>query len=129
MHPLDFESAILTQTHIELMALARTKGVEYSGTEDKLANFKSLGRELGLDPKVVLWVYLQKHLNAVRSYATTNAVRSTEPIRGRIRDAQLYLALLEALIVEDSERPATVQEINEVVEDVITRQERQAHPK
>ncbi len=78
--------------------LLYTKGAEYSGKEDRLLNFKRLAKDLNLDPKQILWVYLSKHMDAIRSYVATNETHSTEPIEGRIHDARNYLALLFGLI-------------------------------
>ena len=87
----------------ELIQLCRTKGVEYAGTQDKLANFKNTARECGVDPIQVCYIFMNKHYNAVASYCRDKKVYS-EPIIGRIRDCQLYLALLEGLIYEREEK-------------------------
>lgn len=78
-----------------------TKGVEYSGKEDRLANFKRLAMDLGMDPKQILWVYLVKHLDSIRSYIRMGKSYSTETIESRIHDARNYLALLNGLIQDD----------------------------
>jgi len=89
---------ILKQMHEEELAVARTKGKEHT-QGDRLDNFKRLGRELGLDPKMVLWVYLRKHIDSIANYIKTGKVYS-EPIKGRIMDARVYLSLLRCLIEE-----------------------------
>ena len=77
-----------------------TKGKEYSGTQDRLANFKNLAIDLGLLPQQILWVYLKKHLDSICSYIREGKTFSTESIQGRIMDARNYLALLYAMIQE-----------------------------
>lgn len=73
--------------------------------QEACANFIRIGRELGLDPKVVLWVYFKKHLDGILAYI--NGMKSQrEDVRGRIKDARVYLVLLRALI-EDEERVAS----------------------
>lgn len=91
--------AILRDTFDNLTVLSCTKGKEYAGSDDRLANFKRLGADLGMDPRAVLWVYLTKHLDAIRSYLRRGHVLS-EPIEGRIDDAILYLVLLKCLDIE-----------------------------
>jgi len=81
------------------LEIGRTKGKEYTQT-DRLDNFKRLGQELGVDPKVILWVYLRKHIDSISSFIKTGAVLS-EPIQGRIKDARVYLLLLRGLIEEE----------------------------
>lgn len=84
------------------MKLSNTKGVEYANSNsDANANFKKLGAELDLDPKKVLWVYLQKHLYAITSFLRTGKVFSTESIKGRIHDAILYLFILLTMMEEE----------------------------
>lgn len=98
---MTFEDAeeMICKMHEEELAIARTKGAEYT-QGDRLDNFKRIGKELGLDPKAVLWVYLKKHLDSIASYIKNGKVYS-EPIEGRILDARVYLALLRGLIEEE----------------------------
>jgi hypothetical protein len=99
MTPAFFEEFVLEVMHKDLLELCRTKGVEYAGTEDKLANFKKTAAECGLDPMQVLYIFMNKHYSAIQAYIKNKKVYS-EPITGRIRDCQLYLALLEGLIID-----------------------------
>lgn len=103
MNTSDFQR-VVDDTFARLTELSNTKGQEYAGSEDRLANFKRLGAELNLDPRHVLWVYATKHLDSIRTYLReVNApVQRTlsEPIDGRIDDAILYFILLKGLIYE-----------------------------
>lgn len=90
---------IMVKMHEEEMAIAQTKGREYT-QGDRLDNFKRIAAELGINPKKVLWVYLKKHLDSIASYIKNEQVLS-EPIEGRIMDARVYLALLRGLIEEE----------------------------
>lgn len=98
---------LLSLTYERLLDLSDTKGIEYAGSQDRLANFKRLGVELGLRPQKVLWVYLTKHLDSIRTYLRELDVKQSrplsEPIEGRIDDAILYLVLLKGLIQDDKE--------------------------
>jgi hypothetical protein len=97
------------ETVNNLGVLSSTKGIEYAGDVDRLSNFKRLGKELDMDPERVLWVYLTKHLDAIRSYLRANCTLS-EPIEGRIDDAILYLILLKGLIQERGSVPVGIPE-------------------
>lgn len=79
-----------------------TKGVEYADKSDRLANFKRIAHSLGVDPKVVLWVYATKHFDSISHYIREGKTLS-ESIDGRILDLRVYLSLLLALINEQKE--------------------------
>lgn len=86
-----------------IMAICKTKGKEYSNsTEDANANFHKLGKELGMDPKQILWVYAQKHNQAISNFLKEGVSHSNETIEGRIHDAILYHFILLSLLAEES---------------------------
>jgi hypothetical protein len=93
---------MLVKMHKEELAIAKTKGNEYT-QGDKLDNFKRIAKELGIDAKMVLWVYLKKHLDSIANYIKIGRVLS-EPIEGRIMDARVYLSLLRCLIEEERKK-------------------------
>lgn len=84
-----------------IKGLNETKGNDYAGHEDVLANFKRQAQNLGLTKEQVLAVYLNKHFDAINTYCKDGSVKS-EPIEGRIHDAIVYLLLLRAMIAEPS---------------------------
>jgi len=89
----------------EALNMAKSKGQEYAGNEDSLANFKSNADTLGMTKFQVWAVYFNKHVNAINNSIKTNPLSPTvylEPIRGRIVDAIVYLTLLECLLRENS---------------------------
>lgn len=92
--------AQLEQTFTEMRLLGDDKGREYANNdqEDRLANFTRIARAYNVSATLVCAIYLEKHLDAIRSYVRLGKTLSEEKIEGRIRDAQLYLSLLEALI-------------------------------
>lgn len=94
---------LLVALHEKEIETNRTKGKEYAGDEDVLSNFKELSKELDLTPEKVLWVYLKKHLSAIRTYCNLGDLYSTEDLASRILDARLYLALLLAMQTEKTE--------------------------
>ena len=81
------------------------KGREYTiddGTDsvDKFENFKSIGKRLKLDPKIILMVYLLKHIDSITTFVLYGK-KGTEGTKGRIQDSINYLTMLYGLIEED----------------------------
>lgn len=99
---------LLNRRHLALLALTGSKGEEYSNSADQLANFKRQAADLGLTPEQVNVVFLNKHLDAIKSYVRTGRTLS-EDIMGRIDDAILYLMLLSAIIEERAWDEANVE--------------------
>lgn len=95
---------ILTSGHDRMVGLTRSKGEEYSSSDDQLGNFRRLAEQTGLTMPQVWLVLFTKHLDAIRTWikdeATGTKRERSEPIEGRIEDAILYLYLLRA-VVED----------------------------
>ena len=92
-----------------LRQLTASKGEEYARSDDdQLANFKRQAAEFGLQPEQVLAIYLNKHLDSIKTYikhkTPTSVYALAEPIEGRIDDAILYLLLLKAMVVEQKEK-------------------------
>jgi len=98
MHKIEFR-CLIDSVYLSLIDLTTTKGEEYSRDADQLANFKRQAEELCMTPEKVLMVYLNKHLDAIKSFVKTGKIHS-EPIQGRIQDAILYLILLQAIVEE-----------------------------
>jgi hypothetical protein len=94
-----FKKDVLNQLFSLELEIGETKAQEYSSAEDRLSNFKRLGKQLDLDPKKILWVYLTKHLDSILRYINSGEVLS-ESIEGRILDCRVYLSLLLGLIKE-----------------------------
>lgn len=92
---------MLQKMHKEEVETMVSKGKEYTvSSDDKLENFKAGAKSYGVDPKIILGIFLDKHLASIRNYIKTNREFSTESIEGRIMDARNYLALLRGLITE-----------------------------
>lgn len=83
---------------------------EYAGGENAFGNFIRVGANLGVEPRVVLFTYLQKHLDGIASHLRGHRSQR-EPVRGRIKDAIVYLGLLagmeESLDEQAAARPPT----------------------
>jgi hypothetical protein len=84
-----------------------TKGKEYSGDSDALANFRRNGAALGLMNETVLLTYAGKHWDSIQSYVKVRQqganVQLSEPIVGRALDLINYMYLFIAMCVEDAE--------------------------
>ena len=101
--PMDKErfQDLLNDTFSDMRELTATKGREYAGSDDQLANFKRLGKALRMAPEAILFVYLTKHLDSITTYVRElQEDQLSEPIDGRIDDAILYLILLKGLTHE-----------------------------
>jgi len=99
---------LIDQQAVALHNLSASKGEEYSRSDDdQLANFKRQGAEFGMNPEQVLAIYLNKHLDSIKTWVKNQTLPTqpvlSEPIEGRIDDAILYLLLLKAMIVEKKE--------------------------
>lgn len=98
MNRVDFVQ--LMDAHYEsITEINRTKGHDYAGDDDALANFKEQAAALGLDPLQVWGVFAGKHWSAIMTFIREGDVKS-EPIEGRIHDVILYSFLLLGLIEE-----------------------------
>ena len=94
--------AFMQDNHEKILALNNTKGADYAGKEDALANFKRQAETLGLRPEQIWAVYTSKHWDAVMTFVREGQVES-ESIEGRLLDVILYCHLLLALIAEEEE--------------------------
>ena len=110
----DEEMAVFDDIVAECRNLLTKKGDDYSGREDRLANFKRLAKELGLTPQQVLWVYLRKHLDAITSYVKDGKFESCEGLRSRVVDAVNYLVLMECLRLDEEGKDRGLKLLDEV---------------
>ena len=73
---------------------------EYAHTEDNVfANFDRIGSLLEIGSEHTLMVYLLKHIDGITAYLNGHKSQR-EDVRGRIKDAIVYLMLLWAMIEE-----------------------------
>jgi hypothetical protein len=89
----------------ELMHIAR--GIETSkrpgytiGSEDVLANFKSVAARVGISTEQAWAIYFLKHIDAITSIMTRPDLPVAEAAEGRFADAINYLRLGWALLKE-----------------------------
>lgn len=107
MNSQDFNQ-LVDETVQATADLLVSKGSEYSN-EDRLSNFKIVGKQLGLTPLQVAMVYMTKHFIALSTYTEKEAKGLTqtlsEPIEGRIHDLINYCFLVKGLIQEEGNSP------------------------
>lgn len=81
---------------------------EYAREADNcFANFDRIGKMLNLPREKVLWIYLFKHIDGIVAHINGHKSQR-EDVRGRIKDARLYLALLWGML-DDSEAGGEAQ--------------------
>ncbi len=99
MKPEELEKLIEEELLPKCREIRTSKGVAYSGIEDKLGNFKRCAKLANVPIETAWMVYFVKHFDALCSYIRGEYVDS-EPIDGRIMDMINYLFLLYAIIKE-----------------------------
>ena len=73
---------------------------EYAHTDNNVfANFDRVGSLLNIGSEKTLMVYLLKHIDGITAYLSGHKSQR-EDVRGRIKDAIVYLMLLWAMIEE-----------------------------
>jgi hypothetical protein len=96
----------------QCISVMNTKGAEYSGSDDKFANFKRLAAMQGLPIESIWLTYCTKHFDSIVSFVKKRnqgkgvveiEAGLSEPIEGRILDMINYLAILRGIIVEERE--------------------------
>lgn len=96
--------ALLDRTVVKIKELAKIKGGEYAGGQDRLANFRRNGKALGLPMEIIWAVYAGKHWDAIQQFVqdlNTGKERiRAEPIEGRVDDLIVYLILFKAMLEE-----------------------------
>jgi hypothetical protein len=81
--------------------ITATKGVDYSGDDDRLKNFKDAGEQVGISPERALGVYLIKHIDSIKTWLKRGELKG-ESVEFKIDDAIMYLLLLKGMIRETS---------------------------
>lgn len=106
---------LLDVMHAEERAVYGQAQREYAHDEENaLANFDRIAERLGLTPEQVLLVYLTKHMDGIA--ADAGGYRSQrEDVRGRIKDARVYLALYRAMVERRCEVSANAGNCRESV--------------
>jgi hypothetical protein len=80
----------------EAEKILNSKGKEYAADEDRLANFKDVGKELGVSPELICYVYMRKHLRSIESYLRTG--KKSVEMSSRLQDISNYILFFYALL-------------------------------
>jgi len=100
-------TALVDQTVRDTSALLISKGQEYAGSTDRLANFKRGASLTGTTPLQCCFIYMSKHYDSLSTYIKKDAAgfdqHLSEPIEGRINDLINYLFLMKGLIQESTQ--------------------------
>ena len=87
----------------ECCSLSDSKSIEYTqSSNDKLANFKNIGRRFNIDPLLVAGVYMNKHIDSVNNFIKTGEMSSGESLHSRLSDIINYCILMSAIYHEHS---------------------------
>ena len=85
---------------------------EYAHTDDNVfANFERVSEEIGVDRNRVLWTYFIKHKDGIAAYIKGHKSQR-EDVRGRIKDAIVYLLMLRGMVDEDEDLMNKTREAN-----------------
>lgn len=91
----------IDQMIVDCLNTMRTKGQEYTiGSVDRLANFRTVGEQVGEPMEKVWFTYFYKHYSALVSYIKNGGVKSNETIQSRIMDCIVYLLLFHKMSIE-----------------------------
>jgi hypothetical protein len=89
---LDGDDAV-PQMLREILDLFDCGQKEYAHDEkDAFANFKRIGKEIGIAARQVLWVYALKHRDGIQAHMDGHKSQR-EDVRGRINDLYVYCIL------------------------------------
>lgn len=95
---------VVEDTFTKVKALGASKGAEYSGDTDRLANFRRNGADLGMPMETIWRVYAAKHWDSLGQYVqdlTKGRTRKrSEPLEGRVDDLITYLCLFKLMLRE-----------------------------
>lgn len=99
--------ALCEKTVRDTSAILVSKGEEYAGSQDRLANFKRGAQLTGATPLQVAFVYASKHYDSIATFIKKDAQgfeqRLSEPIEGRFDDLINYCILMKAIVQEEQE--------------------------
>lgn len=76
---------------------------EYAHDDDNaFRNFEQTGEDVDISREKALWVFFKKHVDGIKAHINGHTSQR-ESVHGRIKDARLYLALLDGMITENEQ--------------------------
>ena len=101
-------AALLDKIQEQEREVRKAGQAEYSREEDNcFANFDRIGKMLDLSREKVLWIYFYKHIDGIVAHINGHTSQR-EDVRGRIKDARMYLGLLWGML-DDKEEQAEAE--------------------
>lgn len=105
MTPADFRQVVDSILQ-GIKSLEKEKGLEYSGTYrgkiDRLAQFKNVGDYRGMTPEDVLFGFVSKHWEALRTMIDKDEPIQHADLIKYSRDVIVYMMLLEGLVIDSA---------------------------
>lgn len=102
----------MTKLFAKCMELRTAGGKEYAHSgRSAFENFERVAERIGMSREAVLLVYLEKHIDGIHSYVKGHRSQR-EHVSGRIKDAIVYLGILNAMI-EEAERDTRIAQREE----------------
>jgi hypothetical protein len=95
----------LSEFFDECKAILISKGKDYNPTGIAFDDLNEAAKDIDRGPVHVLWIYMGKHISAIRTFIRRGNVAS-EPVRGRLMDLANYCAMMAVL--QDSEKRKSV---------------------
>jgi hypothetical protein len=95
----DFENFMKKEILPECDKIMKSKGLSYSGLEDKFGNFKRCSKLSGVSIEQAWFTYFVKHFDALSSFIR-GEYSDSEPIKGRVFDLINYLFLFAGILKE-----------------------------
>lgn len=100
----DDVARLMDEMHSEEQQVRGEGQKEYAHDESNaLANFEDGAKITGISREQALFLLLHKHIRGIAAYVQGHRSQR-EDIRGRIKDARVYLALLRAMVEDDAKR-------------------------
>lgn len=109
MNQTEFD-LVVKSTIDSIQKLLVVKGGEYTGSDDRLANFKRGAALTGCTPLQVAFIYASKHFDGIASYVKDPTRLSSEPIEGRFDDLINYCILMKGIVKETREQELAAKE-------------------
>jgi hypothetical protein len=94
-------AAHLLQMHEQEKETRSAGQKEYAHDDgNAFRNFEETGNDINISREKALWVFVKKHMDGIKAHINGHTSQR-ESVHGRIKDARLYLALLDGMITED----------------------------
>ncbi|MBT7091356.1 MAG: hypothetical protein HN932_12875 [Candidatus Marinimicrobia bacterium] len=108
MEQAKFEKFMEDVIFPQLRAVRKDGQNEYTMSDDHFDNFNRMSNDVDIAPRKVLWIFFKKHLDGISNFLR-GRTSQREDVRGRIKDAIMYLMLLWGSI--EDEKPSVKTKI------------------